>query len=85
MAKALAIQLGLKSILLRLLCTLNNTVVSALAQRQIGFKTPWEALVLFLLEFQALLKSLQTSPLNLSRGRAHLEVFPPDFAIYLAS
>ena len=46
-AKALAIQVGLKSILLRLLCTLNNTVVSALAQRQIGFKTPWEALVLF--------------------------------------
>ena len=55
-AKAPPIQLGLKSIQLA-------TFEHSLRSRQIGFKTPWEALVLFLVRFQPVLKSLlQTSP-----------------------
>ena len=55
-AKAPPIQLGLKSIQLA-------TFEHSLRSRQIGFKTPWEALVLFLARFQPVLKSLlQTSP-----------------------
>ena len=55
-AKAPAIQLGLKSILLA-------TLKHSLCLQQIGFKTPWEALVLFLASFQPVLKSLlQTTP-----------------------